>query len=114
MRFRPSAFAALVLLMPAMAFAQTAMTDHGHGQAMSAPRSAPGTTGTVNAVDAKAHTVNLSHGAIEALGWPAMTMDFGVGPAIDLASLKVGDRVAFTVAKTADGGYLIDSLKPAK
>lgn len=42
-----------------------------------------------------------------------MTMDFVVASAINIASFKVGDRVAFTVAKTADSGYLTDPLKPA-
>lgn len=97
MRFSLPAFAALAFFLPAVALAQVA-----------------GTTGTVNAVDAGKHTINLSHGAIAALGWPAMTMDFGTAPAIDLSTVKPGDTVAFTVVKTPDGSYLIDTIKPAK
>ncbi|MBP0651882.1 copper-binding protein, partial [Mycobacterium tuberculosis] len=52
------------------------------------------TTGKVNAVDAAKHVVNLTHGPIASLGWPAMTMDFGVAPAIDLSTLKPGDSVS--------------------
>lgn len=70
---------------------------------------ADATTGKVNKVDAAKHVVNLTHGPIPALGWPAMTMDFGVAPAIDLSTLKVGDTVSFTVGK-ANGVYLIDTL----
>ena len=97
MRFSLPAFAALAFFLPAVALAQAA-----------------GTTGTVNAVDAGKHTINLSHGAIAALGWPAMTMDFGTAPAVDLSVVKPGDIVAFTVAKAPDGGYVIETLKPAK
>jgi Cu/Ag efflux protein CusF len=32
--------------------------------------------GTVDSVDAKAGTINLSHGPVASLKWPAMTMDF--------------------------------------
>ncbi len=99
MRFRISAFAVLTFFLPAVALAQVS--------------GASGTTGTVNAVDVGKHTINLSHGAIAALGWPAMTMDFSTAPTVDLSAVKSGDMVAFTVTKTPDGGYLIDTLKPA-
>lgn len=67
------------------------------------------TTGKVNKIDTAKHVVNLTHGPIPSLGWPAMTMDFGVAPAVDLSTLKVGETVTFTVGK-ANGVYLIDSL----
>lgn len=70
---------------------------------------ADATTGKVNKVDATKHVVNLTHGPIASLGWPAMTMDFGVAPAVDLSTLKVGDTVSFTVGK-ANSVYVIDSL----
>lgn len=115
MRFRFAALAALVSCMPVMAFAQTPVGDHNsHGPAMTAPQSAPGATGTVNAVDAGKHTINLTHGPIPALGWPAMTMDFGVAPSVDLSAVKTGDAVAFTVSQTPEGIYLIDMMKKQK
>lgn len=67
------------------------------------------TTGKVNKVDAAKHVVNLTHGPIASLGWPGMTMDFGVAPTVDLSTLKVGDTVSFSVGK-ANGVYVIDSL----
>ena len=115
MKLPLSAFVAFAFLLPAVASAQMPMEGHGHdGMMMSASPSAPGTTGTVNTVDAAKHTVNLTHGPIPALGWPGMTMDFGTAPSIDLSKLKPGDAVAFTVSKTPGGGYLIDTLKPAE
>ncbi|PIP00448.1 copper-binding protein [Pleomorphomonas carboxyditropha] len=73
-----------------------------------------GTTGKVNAIDAAGRTVNLTHGPIEALGWPGMTMDFAVLPSIDLDALKPGETIAFTVTQTPEGTYAIDSVTPAE
>ena len=99
-----------------------ASMDHaGHGarngrmeMAHAGHRQAQGTgTGTVNTVDAAARTVNLSHGPIAALGWPAMTMDFAVAPGVDLQSLTPGTRVDFRIEHTEGNRYVIQSLKPA-
>jgi Cu(I)/Ag(I) efflux system membrane fusion protein len=49
--------------------------------------------GTLNSIDAAAGTVNVSHTAVPAAGWPAMTMDFKVAQPADVADLKPGDRV---------------------
>lgn len=68
--------------------------------------------GTVNAVDAVRHMVNLSHGSVKALGWPAMTMDFPVSPEVSLAALKPGMRVNFTLVRTG-GGMVVDTIQPA-
>ena len=78
---------------------------HGGGAAQA--------SGTVNAVDPARHTVNLSHGSIKALGWPAMTMDFPVGPDVDLAAVKPGMRVTFTLIRGGNGQYQVDTLQPA-
>jgi len=96
--FASLALAAAVALAPTLGLAQ----DKG------------GTTGKVNSVDAAKHVVNLTHGPIAALGWPGMTMDFGVAPNIDLGAVKVGDTIAFTVTKTGNGSWEVDSIKSAK
>jgi Cu/Ag efflux protein CusF len=70
-------------------------------------------TGTVNSVDASGHKINLTHGPIPALGWPGMTMDFAVAPAVDLRTLKPGTRVNFTIEQGDGGNYEIQSVKPA-
>lgn len=109
---------ALTLAAPAAAWAQM---SHNHGAAPAPTVATPAavtqaadTMGKVNSVDAHKHVINLTHGPIPALGWPAMTMDFGVAPAVDLGAVKPGDAVAFTVGKDAKGKYLIDSVKPAR
>jgi Cu/Ag efflux protein CusF len=58
-------------------------------------------TGTVTAIDAKAGTITLDHGAIPEANWPAMTMGFKAGPSVTQA-VKVGDKVAFDI-KIQDG-----------
>jgi len=70
-------------------------------------------TGTVNSIDPTAHKVNLSHQAIPQIGWPAMTMDFAVDPAIDLRAVRPGSKVDFTIEQGAGGMYEIKTLKPA-
>ena len=70
-------------------------------------------TGTVNSVDPAQHKINVSHQPISALGWPAMTMDFAVAPAVDLSRVKPGSRVDFSLQKGQGGMFEIDSLQPA-
>jgi Cu/Ag efflux protein CusF len=55
------------------------MAHSGHAHAQGA--------GTVNSVDAAAHTINVSHGSIPTIGRPAMTMDFAVAPSVDLQTV---------------------------
>jgi len=42
-----------------------------------------------------------------------MTMEFPVAPSIDLASVKPGSRMNFTIEKGRDGMYQVQSLQPA-
>jgi len=67
--------------------------------------------GTVNDVDAANHMVNLSHGSIKALGWPAMTMDFPVGNEVNLTNLQPGMRVKFTLVHS-NNGMVVDTMQP--
>ena len=82
---------------------QMAHSGHAHAQG----------TGTVNSVDAAAHKVNVSHGPISAIGFPAMTMDFPVAPTVDLRTVKPGMRVNFTIEQGQGGMYEIRALAPA-
>lgn len=113
----PAAVLVALLVLPAIASAQMTMNHDRAGGGMpmgTMAAAATGTTGKVNAVNAVSRTINLTHGPIQALGWPAMTMDFGVAPSIDLVPVKVGGTIAFTVGKDANGVYQIDSLKLVK
>ena len=68
-------------------------------------------TGTIKKVDAAKRIVNLSHGPIPAVNWPAMTMDFAVAPEVDLSALKPGQQVEFKM-KGSGMTYTITEVKP--
>ncbi|MCW2319073.1 hypothetical protein M2322_004642 [Rhodoblastus acidophilus] len=44
----------------------------------------------------------------------SMGMDFGVGAGVDLAALKAGSKIAFTLTRGADGMYAIESVQPSR
>ena len=71
-------------------------------------------SGVVNSVDEAGRKVNLSHGPISQIGWPAMTMDFPVAASVDLKGIAPGTHVDFTLEKGADGLFQVESLTPAK
>ena len=68
-------------------------------------------TGTIKRVDPAKRTMNLSHGPIPAVNWPAMTMDFAVAPEVDLSALKPGQQVEFRM-KGSGMSYTITEVKP--
>lgn len=70
--------------------------------------------GVLNSVDADGQSVNLTHEPIPALGWPTMTMDLQVDSGVDLFEFEAGQAVRFTLARGADGIYMIDWLAPAE
>lgn len=82
---------------------QMAHEGHIHAQA----------SGTVNSVNAGARKINISHGAIQDLGWPPMTMDFPVAPAVNLKAIKPGTKVDFTLEKGDDGMPVVQSVTPS-
>lgn len=67
--------------------------------------------GTVNSVDAATGTVNISHGPIESIGWPAMTMNFRLADPALAASLKPGQHVRFAF-KTDQGSATVTEIVP--
>lgn len=98
----------------AMGHGPAGETSTGENTEMAQAKTADATgTGTVHSVDAGQRTVNVSHDRIPSIGWPAMTMDFQVAPSVDLSSIEPESRVAFTLARGADGMYVIESLRPA-
>ena len=69
--------------------------------------------GTVNGVDVKAGKVNLTHGPIAALKWPAMTMDFQVKDKALLNDVTPGQNVEFDIAQQGTGRFVITRIAPA-
>src|SRR5262249_2402950 len=55
-------------------------------------------TGTITAINAADREITFNHGPISEIKWPAMKMEFPVGPSVDLSKVKVGDKVRFTLS----------------
>lgn len=64
-------------------------------------------TGEVTAV--AGDQVTISHGPIEGIGWPTMTMTFRTGTPDMTKGVRVGDRVSFAF-KQDGGNYTLTSL----
>ena len=91
---------------------EPAKTDAGMNMETLAPAAVgPITsTGTVTQVDAAAGTITINHGAIAAISWPAMTMQFTAeNPAI-LQGIAVGDSVSFEL-KSATETSVVTSVQ---
>jgi Cu(I)/Ag(I) efflux system membrane fusion protein len=71
--------------------------------------------GKVTEVDPAKGRVELDHGPIPSMKWPAMKMGFAVKDKGDLAGLKKGDAVQFEMAAkpNAGGDYVIEKIAPA-
>lgn len=68
--------------------------------------------GTIKAINSEKHTVTIAHGAVPAVQWPAMAMGFNATPE-QLASLKIGDHVAFEVRAEGMAATIV-SIKALK
>lgn len=66
--------------------------------------------GTVVSENKTSGNVTLSHEAIPAIGWGAMTMEFKVKDKMLLDKVKKGDKVQFTLALQGKD-YVITSIK---
>jgi Cu/Ag efflux protein CusF len=121
---RAGAFTAMLLgaaltLQAGVAFAQggaglSDMNDMKKMAPMSDVKTATTATasGTVAALNAADHKITFDHGPIPAINWPAMKMEFAVAPSVDLAKVKTGDKVNFTLSGSG-GTYTVQSITPA-
>ena len=67
-------------------------------------------SGRVEAVDASKNHIRISHGPIDELGWPSMTMEFDTLPGVDLSTVRAGQDVRFQLKQEHAGEYTIESL----
>lgn len=70
--------------------------------------------GTINKINADAGSVNITHEAIPAIKWPAMTMDIKVADRKVLSGVKSGQVVSFGLIKDPKAGYVISHIEAAK
>ena len=99
-----------VTISPALA-ASTAMPGMGDMDGKSVVAATHGfmAHGILDSVN-PAGTVKITHQAIKALGWPAMTMVFGVQKPSLLKGLEPGQTVNFDLAKTPSGKYVVTRI----
>ena len=67
--------------------------------------------GVITAIDPKAATVTIKHGAIPTVGWSAMTMTFKASPPTLLKGLHVGQKIGFDV-KTQGMAAEVTAVRP--
>jgi Cu(I)/Ag(I) efflux system membrane fusion protein len=67
-------------------------------------------SGWVDGIDPENRRLRISHGPIDVLGWPSMTMVFDVRPAVDLDPVKVGQSIQFALVQEHAGEYVIEQL----
>jgi len=101
---------------------KAALGGFGHGGHGDAKKPAAGSAasaqlhrgkGTVAGVDAKGGTIEIEHGPIASLQWPAMTMEFKAKEPSMLARLKPGQAVEFDLSQGAPGEFVIERISPA-
>ncbi|HEX8962448.1 MAG TPA: copper-binding protein, partial [Rhodocyclaceae bacterium] len=102
-------------LLPAAAMAADGH-EHHHGMAMEKAAQpaaqAAWVDGTVKKVDAAGGKLTLTHGPLDNLGMPAMTMAFRVKDKAWLGQIKEGDHIRF-VADYVDGAVTVVRYEPA-
>jgi Cu/Ag efflux protein CusF len=79
--------------------------------AASAPKNITG-TGSVQLIDKANGKVKLTHEPIAAMGWPKMTLFFRLKERSLADQVKEGDRVGFTLEKSASGYVISGFQKP--
>jgi Cu(I)/Ag(I) efflux system membrane fusion protein len=67
-------------------------------------------SGRVDEIHQDERKMHITHGPIDALGWPGMTMEFDVLPNVDLGRIQVGQSVHFSIRPNEGGVYLINMV----
>jgi Cu(I)/Ag(I) efflux system membrane fusion protein len=67
-------------------------------------------SGWVDGVDQGERRIRVSHGPIDTLGWPSMTMVFDVKSSVDLSGLKAGQGIRFALVQEQAGEYVIERI----
>ena len=68
--------------------------------------------GTLDAIDAKAGTVTVSHQPVASLKWPGMTMDFTLANDSLVSGVKPGAAIDFEFVERKPGEWVITAVKP--
>lgn len=114
-RFQFGGAVALSLLLAACGENQKALPENGRGAdaGSSSSQSGQGYSAEGDITAIAGDQVTISHGPVEGIGWPAMTMTFrGQSPKM-VQGMSVGDPVSF-VFRQDGGAYVLTSLSRAQ
>ncbi|HET6593148.1 MAG TPA: efflux RND transporter periplasmic adaptor subunit [Xanthomonadales bacterium] len=67
-------------------------------------------SGRVDAVDPGKGRLRVSHGPIEALAWPSMTMEFEVDRGVRLEGIAVGQDIRFALRQEHAGHWVVSQI----
>ncbi|MDH4234696.1 MAG: copper-binding protein [Gallionella sp.] len=70
--------------------------------------------GVLNSIDLQNNKINLTHGPVESLGWPGMTMNFSIKDASILKGIKPDQKVTFEIVKEAAKQFYVSKITPLK
>lgn len=98
-----------------MAMDKNAKTGQGTpmGENMPCANQTARGTDVIQAIDTIKNTITIKHQAIKSIHWPAMTMTFKADPPSLLRSVKVGEKVNFTLHPDGVDSTVI-ALTPVK
>jgi Cu(I)/Ag(I) efflux system membrane fusion protein len=66
-------------------------------------------SGWVDSLDSQEGTMVITHGPIDRLGWPSMTMEFPVSDEVDMSTIEVGADIQFGLRQRHNGQFEIVS-----
>lgn len=114
MKFAPLTLSLCLLASSTVALAEDHMHSMQHGGDMHTMSQGHMGHGVVNKIDLQHNKVNMTHGPIQSLAWPGMTMDFKVKDAAILKGLKPGQQVTFEVVNEGPRQYFVTRITPQK
>ena len=85
----------------------------GMGGVQSAEPTGEVHSGNGDITEISSDSATISHGPVESIGWPAMTMTFQASSADMLQGLNVGDPVDFRFQKAGEQ-YVLSSISKAQ
>lgn len=106
---------ALALSLAACGDNETAAPDERGSSAGTAAPAAAGESYSAagEVIKVAGNEVTISHGPVEGIGWPAMTMAFRAGSPEMTEGIAAGDQVAFAFRED-QGAYVLTSLSKGR
>ena len=71
----------------------------------------PSAFATVNSIDVKRRTIDLTHDPIPDIRWPSMRMNLRAAPSVDLENIKPGAKVYATFTRDAKGVWFAETIE---